>query len=120
MKLLLALSLVINPVAVLASGFHDVEMKADQITKVASRHDADQQEESSESTPQDNANCDMPCCDDSDCSEQGVCFIQHNSDVVVLKALRFSPPLEYGKWGTSIVVVPDRELPPENPPPIHT
>ena len=118
-KLLLALSLVINPVAVLASDFHDVEMKGDQITKMASSHHADQQEESSEPTPHDNTNCDMPCCEESDCFEQGVCFIQHSSDLMAQKALRFSPPLEYGQWGTSIAAVPDRELPPENPPPIH-
>lgn len=118
-KLLLALSLVINPVAVLASDFHEVEMKADLTTKVSSRHHITQEEVLNNPTPHDNVNCEMPCCEDSDCSEQGICFIQYNSDVVAQNALRFSPPLEHGIWGTSIAVVPDRELPPENPPPIH-
>lgn len=114
-KLLLALSLVINPVAMLAGDFHEVEMKTDQFAKMTSR----QHEESSEPTPHDNTNCEMPCCEDADCSEQGICFIQYNTDVVAQKTLRFSPPFEHGKWGTTIAVVPDRELPPDNPPPIH-
>ena len=118
-KLLLALSLVINPVAVLASDFHDVEMKADQIIKIATRHDTTQQEKFNESTPHDSTNCETPCCEDSECAEQSICFIQYNSDFVAQKTLGFSPPIVHCGWGAFVIEVPDRELPPENPPPIY-
>lgn len=118
-KVLLALSLVMNPVAVITSDFHDVEMKADQTTQKAPHHPTEQQETFSEPAPHDSTNCEMPCCEDSECSKQGICFFQNNSDVVTQKALRFSPQTAIRGWGASITMVPDRELPPDIPPPIH-
>lgn len=117
-KLLLALLLVLNPVAVLASGFHDVAMTMDQMSAEAPCHPADHSSNFSEPSQHDGSNCEMPCCEDSECLEQGICIIQFNSDVVAQTTLRFSPPFEHCGWGAFSIVVPDRELPPENPPPI--
>ena len=117
-KLLLALSLVINPVTVLATDFHDVEMQANHTVKEAQGHNLDQFEKIQDSTQQHSSDCEMPCCEDSDCSDQGICFVQYNSDVVAQKIQRFSLPTAIRGWGASITMVPDRELPPDNPPPI--
>lgn len=117
-KLLLALSLVVNPVTVLAGDFHDVEMQVNHVTKATQGHTLGQHEKNAEPTQPDSSICEMPCCEDSDCSDQGVCFVQYNSDLVVPKTLRFNLPTEIRGWSASITMVPDRELPPDNPPPI--
>lgn len=118
-KLLLALSLVANPVAVLASDFHNVEMKANGTMEETKCEPTEYQENLRQPTQHDSENCEMPCCEDSECSMQGLCIVQHNSYFVTQKALRFNHPREHRGWDAFIAVVPDREHPPENPPPIH-
>lgn len=116
---LLALLLVVNPVAVLASDFHDLKIQVNQTTEEVPCHPVEQQERHSEPPQHDNTNCDMPCCEDSECSEQGICLIHYNSDVVAQKTLKFYHPIKQRGWDASVAEVPDRKLPPENPPPIH-
>ena len=118
-KLLLALSLVANPVAVFASDFHSVEMTADQTMEVTKCDPTERQETPSQQAQHDSGNCEMPCCEDSACSMQGICIVQHNSYFVIQTPLRFSHPIEHHGRDAIIAVVPERELPPENPPPIH-
>ena len=118
-KLLLALSLVANPVAVLASDFHDVGVNANRTMEEIKCDPMELQENPGQPTQHDSENCEMSCCEDSECSMQGICIIQHNSDFVTQKALRFNHPLENRGRDAFITVVPDREQPPENPPPIH-
>ena len=118
-KSLLALLLVLNPVAVLASDFHDLRTLGDKTTKVMPCHPMEQLETHSEQPQHDATNCDMPCRDGAECSEQGICVTHYNSDVLAQKALRFYQPNKQYRSGASISTVPDREHPPENPPPIH-
>ena len=118
-KLLLALSLVANPVAVFASDFHSVEMTADQTMEVTKCDPTERQETPSQQAQHDSGNCEMPCCEDSACSMQGICIVQHNSYFVIQTPLRFNHPIEHRERDAYIAVVPERKLPPENPPPNH-
>lgn len=119
-KLLLVLSLVADPVTVLSGDFHYVEMQANHVATQAQGHTLDRHEDAQQPTQKHSPDCEMPCCEDSKCSDQGTCFIQYVLDVVTLKKLRFNLPNSVRDWGTSISLVPDRELPPDNPPPILT
>jgi len=103
-KLLLALSLVANPVAVLASDFHTVEMLTDQATQEAPCH----------------PDCEMPCCENQDCSENCDCVLQYSTALFDQKIpkLKKSTGLCFQKM--QMTAVPDRELPPESPPPIYS
>ena len=118
-KLLLALSLVANPVAVFASDFHSVEMTAGQTIEVTKCDPTERQEIPSQQAQHDSGNCEMPCCEDSACSMQGICIVQHNSYFVIQTPLRFNHPIEHRGRDAYIAVVPERKLPPENPPPNH-
>ena len=118
-KSLLALLLVANPVAVLASDFHDLNIQMAQATDNVQCHPVEQQETPIEPLQHHNTDCDMPCCQESECSGQGICIVHYSSDIVIQKLQRFGHPIEPYSWGTSIVAVPDRVFPPENPPPIH-
>jgi hypothetical protein len=118
-KLLLALSLVANPVAVLAGDFHGAEMEMHQASNNTSNRATGQDEVPGEQSPHDKTDCAMPCCEDSECSDQEHCIIQHSPAVVAKLALNNAPPLLDRGWGIFITEVPDRELPPESPPPIH-
>lgn len=117
-KLLLALSLVINPVAVLAVDFHDMEVGANQTLAEFPHDTADQPERQSQTAQHDDVNCEMPCCEDSECGMQDICFIQHNSDFVTQKPLNLGPPISYQDWCVAIALIPELDLPPDNPPPI--
>jgi len=119
-KLLLALSLVANPAAVFASDFHSVEMTVNQTMEVTKCDLTEHQENLNQLNRHDSENCEMPCCEDSTCSMQGICIVQHNSVFVIQTPLRFSHPIEHRGWDAYIAVVPERKLPPENPPPIHS
>jgi len=118
-KLLLALSLVANPVAVFASDFNSVEMTANQTLEEKKCDPTERQETNSQQAQYDSENCGMPCCEDSACSMQGICLVQHNPCFVIQTPLRFSHPIEYRGRDAMIAVVPERKLPPENPPPIY-
>ena len=109
-KLVLALSLVINPVAVLAVDFHDLEIAENQAAQVIP----------GQTTQHDRTDCEMPCCEESECTmTPDICIMQHSMDFVVQKVLRFNLPTAHHGWIDSIFAVPDRELPPDNPPPIN-
>ena len=118
-KLLLALSLVANPVAVFASDFHSAEVTARQTMEETKCDPTERQEIHSQQAQHDSENCEMPCCEDSACSMQGICLVQHNPCFVIQTPLRFSHPTEYRGRDAMIAVVPERKLPPENPPPIY-
>ena len=118
-KLLLALSLVANPVAVLASDIESVGTQPSQTVKEASHDVADLHDLHSQLEQHDDADCDMPCCEDSECTMQHTCVVQHYLDLIIHKALRFSNPSQDPGWGIFTALLPDRELPPDNPPPIH-
>jgi hypothetical protein len=115
---MLALLLVANSGAVFASDFQEIKSQFDQTTQKVPCHPAEQRDGASEPTKHDGTDCEMTCCEDSKCSERGICIIQYNSDVVAQKALKFSHPIAQCGWGAFIAAVPDRELLPENPPPI--
>ena len=118
-KLLLALSLVANPVAVLAGDFHDVEMKANQTMEESTPGPAGHHEAPHQATHHDSENCDMPCCEDSDCAKQEICVFQHSSCFVAQRALIISHPLNLLDRDAFIAVVPERKFAPDNPPPIY-
>ena len=118
-KLLLVLSLVVNPVAVFASDFHDAGTKANLIMDEAQCDPIEIQEDLGQPTLHDSEDCEMPCCEDSECSMQGICIVQHNSYFVIQTPLRFNHPIEHHGRDANIAVVPERKLPPENPPPIQ-
>ena len=118
-KLLLVLSLVVNPVAVFASDFHDVGTKATLTMDETKCDPMVTQENLAQPTLHVSENCEMPCCEDSECLMQGICIVQHNSYFVIQTPLRFSHPIEHHGRDAIIAVVPERKLPPENPPPIQ-
>ena len=118
-KLLLALSLVANPVAVFASDFHNVEMTANQTMEETKCDPTEFQNNFSTPTQHDDENCEMPCCEGSECTMQGICIVQHSSYFVTQSALRFSHPITHLDLDAFIAEVPERDPPPENPPPIH-
>ena len=118
-KLLLALSLVANPVAVLASDFHNVELKANWTTEETKCDPSELQETLRQQARHDSESCEMPCCEDSECTMQGICIVQHSSYFVAPRVLSFNHPIEDRGWDSYVTVVPELELPPEPPPPIH-
>ena len=118
-KLLLALSLVANPVAVFASDFHSVGMTANQTMEETKCDPTERQETNIQQSQHVSENCEMPCCEDSACSMQGICLVQHSPCFVIQTPLRFSHPIEYLGRDAMNAVVPERKLPPENPPPIY-
>lgn len=118
-KLLLALSLVANPVAVLAGDFHDVEMKANHTMEETKLDPAGHHEGLHQATQHDGEDCDMPCCENSDCAAQEICIFQHSSYFVTQRALIFNHPISHLDRDAFIAVVPERKFAPENPPPIH-
>ena len=118
-KLLLVLSLVVNPVAVFASDFHDAGNKANLTMDEAQCDPIEIQKDLGQPTLHDSENCEMPCCEDSECSMQGICIVPHSSYFVIQTPLRFNHPIEHHGRDANIAVVPERKLPPENPPPIQ-
>jgi hypothetical protein len=92
---LLALSLVLNPVAVLATDFHDVENQTNKTTEEAPSHPSDKE------------------------MEQGTCVIQYSSAVLAQLLVKAMLSVSPQVWDALVTAVPERELPPENPPPIH-
>ncbi len=117
-KLLLALSLVVNPVAVLASDFSDVEIQSNQSMEEIHCDVVDLQDLNSQLKQHDDTNCEMSCCEDSECTMQHLCIVQHYSDFTLHKTLRVNHPHQHLDWDGFVAVVPNRKLPPENPPPI--
>ena len=117
-KLLLALSLVVNPVAVLAGDFQDVGIQSNQSIEPEPCDATDSQYLHSQLEQHDDTNCEMPCCEGSECTMQHICIVQHHSDFTLHKTLRFNHPNQHLDWDGFVAEVPDRELPPENPPPI--
>ena len=118
-KLLLALSLVVNPVAVFASDFHDEGTRANQTMDETKCDPMGTQENLGQPAPHDSENCELPCCEDSECLMQGNCIVQHNSNFVIQTPQGFSHSIEHHGRDAIIAVVPERKLPPENPPPIQ-
>ena len=109
-KIVLALSLVTNPVAVLAVDSHDLEIGTNQAVQVIPGQTIDNHL----------TDCEMPCCEDSECiMTPDICIMQHGLDFVVQKVLRLNFPTGHYYWIDSLFAVPDRELPPDNPPPIN-
>ena len=118
-KLLLVLSLVVNPVAVFASDFHGVGTKANLTMDDTKCNLMEIQKDLDQPTLHDSENCEMPCCEGSECLMQGICIVQHNSYFVIQTPLGFSHPVEHHGRDAFIAVVPERKLSPENPPPIQ-
>ena len=118
-KLLLALSLVLNPVAVLAAGFHEIGTQMAQATEEAPCHPSDDLEELSEPIAPESNGCDLPCCAEMDCVEQGDCVLHYSSAVLLKNRLKIFHPISYRNRADSIALVPEVDIPPDNPPPIH-
>ena len=118
-KLLLALSLVLNPVAVLAAGFHEISTQLTQVTEEAPCHPSGDQKELSEPVAPESNGCDLPCCAEMDCVEQGDCVLHHSSAVLLKNQLKIFLPISYRNRADPIALVPDVDIPPDNPPPIH-
>lgn len=119
-RLLLALSLVFNSVAVLASDFHDVGFNPNLTTTETKCDPAEYQQTLGLSSEPGGENCEKPCCEDSACAMQRICIVQHNAFFVAQAALRFSHPIEHRVRNIIVAAVPEFKLPPENPPPIHS
>ena len=118
-KLLLALSLVLNPVAVLAAGFHEISTQMTQVTEEAPCHPSGDQEEMSEPIAPESNGCDLPCCAEMDCVEQRDCVLQFSSAVLLKNQFKIFHLISYRNRVEPIELVPDVDIPPDNPPPIH-
>ena len=118
-KLLLALSLVLNPVAVLAAGFHEISTQMTQVTEEAPCHPSGDQEEMSEPIAPESNGCELPCCAEMDCVEQGDCVLHYSSVILLKNLLKVFYPIPYRNRADTIALVPELDIPPDNPPPIH-
>lgn len=118
-KLLLALSLVLNPVAVLAAGFHEIATQLTQVTEEAPCHPSGDQEELLKPIAPESNGCDLPCCAEMDCVEQGACVLHYSSAVLLKNQLKIFHPISYRNRADPIALIPDVDIPPDNPPPIH-
>lgn len=119
-RLLLALSLVFNSVAVLASDFHDVGLTANLTTTETKCDTTEYQQTLDLASQHDSENCEKPCCEDSACTMQRICIVQHHAFFVAQAALKFSHPIENRMRDVTVAAVPEFRLPPENPPPIYS
>jgi hypothetical protein len=118
-KLLLALLLVANPVAVLASDFHDVEMETHQADNNTENLPVEKVDTSGEQQLHEPVICEMNCCKISVCYGQSQCMMQLCTAAVTQMTIGYSPPMLYRAWGKATSVVPHRLIPPDHPPPIH-
>ena len=118
-KLLLALSLVLNPVAVLAAGFHEISTQMTQVTEEEPCHPSGDQEEMSEPIAPESNGCELPCCAEMNCVEQGDCVLHYSSAVLLKKPLKIFHLNSHRNRADTVALVPDVDIPPENPPPIH-
>ena len=117
-KLLLALLLVVNPVAVLASDFHADDHAGSNAAEMAVCHSADEKSELESQTQHDNTDCEMPCCQEVSCLSQSTCVIHFGSALLAQQAVRLYSTIGHSHWDSLISNIPERELPPDNPPPI--
>ena len=118
-KLLLALSLVLNPVAVLAAGFHELGTQLNQVTEEAPCHPSDDPEEMSEPIAPDSNGCDLPCCAEMEGGQQGDCVLHYSSAVFLKNRLNIFHLTSNRSRADAIALVPEVDIPPDNPPPIH-
>jgi len=117
-RLLLALSLTVNSVAVLASGLPGMELTAYPATQEMSCDQARQQQLDSFRPHNGAEDCGQSCCRHSTCSAQHLCVAQHNTSYVAQSALKLGQPAGHHAPDDMTFAVPDFKLPPENPPPI--
>jgi hypothetical protein len=118
-QLLLALTLVINPVSVLAAGSPGAGTFFSPAMVHSSDHPADRSLAHQSSIQQTDLACDMPCCDDNRCIENDVCSNQYNPVALIPQVGVKAPGGEHIGWGIHFDRVPERFIPPDNPPPIE-
>jgi hypothetical protein len=106
-------------VAVLAAGFHEIGTQLAQVTEEPPCHPSDDQEEMSEPIASDGNGCDLPCCAEMDCVQQGACVLHYSSAVLLINQLKIFHYISYRSRANSIILVPEVDIPPDNPPPIH-
>jgi len=123
-RLLLALSLTVNSVAVLAGGLPGMAVIANPASQEMSCDQAQPQQLHSFQVQNGAEECGRTCCQHptrhSSCSTQHVCVVQHNTFYVAQSALNLGQPVGHHVPDTRVIAVPDFKLPPENPPPIHS
>ena len=119
-KLLLALTLTINPLSVLAGAFHHHhEVKANDSGKALTCSFSNHQEYADQQERPDSEDCEPSCCEDAECATQEVCTGQQHSVFTSPIPLIFDHSNRNRGWNAHVFVVPERESPPEPPPPIH-
>lgn len=116
--LLLALSLVLNPVAVLAAGYHNHAAVSQQGMEQSTDHAALFTTNPHSEPQQADVACDMPCCADSDCFENGFCTLQYNPVALIPYVPPKAPGGEFSDWRFFTDRVSERAIPPDIPPPI--
>lgn len=119
-KLLLALTLAINPLSVLAGNFHHHhEVIVNDSGKTLNCSSSDHLEYAGQQEQPDSEDCEPSCCEDAECATQEVCTGQQHSFFTSPIPLIFDHSNRDRGWSTHVFDVPERELPPEPPPPIH-
>jgi hypothetical protein len=118
-KILIALALLVNPVVVLAGNFHDIEIWASQSSEKTPCETTRNQEMSAGLAQSHSTDCEKPCCEDTNCFVQVTCVFHLTTAVLTQIGPKATPSIAHRNWDASITDVPDRSLPPENPPPIH-
>lgn len=118
-KLLLILSLAIDPVSVFATDFHHHETKATDSKHTLVCSPAEQLEYPDQQEQPDNENCEDSCCEETACAVQEVCTGQQHSFFVSPRSLIFNHSTRNRGRNAYMFAIPERELPPESPPPIH-
>jgi len=119
-RLLLALSLTANSVAVLAGGLDGIEIAANPARGMINCHSSVDKHAPGFQMQHDGVNCSKPCCDESACSMQDICIVQHSAVYLAQTAPDFRHPVVHHGRDARLTAVPDQKAPPENPPPIHS
>lgn len=120
-KILLLLALVLNPVAVLAQKIDDLNATHDPVaTESPCQHEQLTKHELPESgTPAADGRCDLPCCADLPCFDQGDCVLHFSSAILLRNPADIPLPGPDRHGADTAQSVPEFYIPPDNPPPIH-
>lgn len=115
-KLLLALTLAFNPLSAFASEAHHLKIEAHDSSAALA---CDSPEYGGLSDQPDYEGCEPDCCEEAECSIQEACTSQQHSSFTSPISLIFDPSKRSHDRNAYNFDIPELELPPEPPPPIH-
>lgn len=120
-ELILALTLVVNPVAMHASALHGAHLDSEQSESMAISHATGQAPEQPMAAGDQATHCGMPCCDDPDCRslQTNTCTLHHYPVMAAQESDAFATSVVDREHPASPGSLSDRYIQPEIPPPKH-